>query len=799
MIRNYIKIAFRNFLKYRIYSLINIFGLGNGVAIFFIAMEFSTYHYSWDNHISKVEDIYRVQQKFNDGGTTAHCSPPIKDVLVNDYSEIQLATSFGISRNQELFIDDKQIVGEQFLYVDKNFFEMFDVEFISNTKENVISDFEKNPYQAIVTKEYAKVLFGDEPALGKVFQMDRGTEQPEYTVSAIVKKFPETSHFTFNFILSKESVPFFKEEADNWNYPIFYTYVYIPNREKANEFKKVETLDKFIEKHFPPKFGGPEAHLPVVPLKDIHLHSHAYNELGNNSDIVLIIIVTIIGVLILFLATINFINLTTAHATRRAKEVGMRKTLGATRKLLANQFIGEAIIFSILSVIVGVILAELLLPQFNAYLNESLTIHYFQNWFTIPFLIITALALGIISGIYPAFVLSSFNPVKALKDAKGGSMTTGGFLVRKGLVILQFLVVSLLLVTIITMQSQLSYLAHKDVGYDNKNLVYVRSSERMMEKPENYLSFIDEIRNSGAVVDLAAIENWAYQAVDFEGMKPGDREGSIILTTSADFAKTLKLQLLAGRFLDKDNISDLDHIIFNETAAGNFGWTPEEAIGKTVKLFEGDSTYQVIGVFKDYHFDDLLSKIEPLGMITTPNNNFWSTMVRIPENDTEKAKEAITAAWKRFDDGWPFELYYSEEQLSQSLKTIENVQAMMSQLTLIGIFIACMGLWGLTSFATERRKKEIGIRKVMGASVSNLIVLVVTEFIILVAIATTIGVVGGYYAADFLLQNFAYRISIDAEIIILAILISIVIAIVTVSYQALKTAFVNPVESIRIE
>lgn len=799
MIRNYIIIALRNIKKYKIYSFINILGLALGIAVFFISLQFTTYHTNFDTFHSKSEDIYRIHQKFNDGGETAHCSYPIKEALLNDYSEITLATSFGYNNQEKLFIEDKQIVGEEIALIEPSFFDMFDVEVVNGDISTFQKAMTENVNAAILTIEYAKVLFGDTEFIGKEFRLGDSDNQKNFTVIGLVKAFPDNSHFSFNMLIPILSEPFFETVIDNWNNPVVHTYVYIPDKDKAEEFQKLSTLDLFIEKHFPPVYGGPEAHLPVYQISDIHLHSQAYSMIDEIMPFILIIVVGSIGSLILILACINFMNLTTARGTRRAKEVGMRKTLGATQKTLIFQFIGEAIVFSCIAVIVGMLLAEVFLPRFNSYLQEDLSISYVDNPSTVIKMILITVGIGLLSGAYPAFVLSSFNPVSALKEARGNMHTAGGFIVRKGLVILQFVVVSVLLVTIIALQFQMKYMASIDIGYDNKNLVHIRSSDKMMESALSYQSFVNELRNNGSVVSAAGFGGWAYQSVDFEGMKPNQREGSIILTTSPDYAKTMKLKMLAGKYPDRENKADYDGIIFNETAVTKFGWTPEEAIGKEIKLFEGDSIYNVIGVFQDFHFNDLMTEIDPTGMISSSNEFYGTTMMRLADNYDENTLSAIREAWNRFDDGWPFEVFFSERMLEENLRAINNVQALMKELTYLGIFIACMGLYGLATFSTERRMKEIGIRKVLGAKVASIWTLIISEFALIVIFATAIGLAGGYFAGEIILENFAYRIKIGPAILMIASGVSISIAVITVSFQAIKSAFINPVDTLRLE
>ncbi|MEM1134432.1 MAG: FtsX-like permease family protein [Bacteroidota bacterium] len=800
MLQNYIKIALRNIFRYKSYASINIVGLALGVAIFFIAVQFTNYHYSWDKFHEKSEDVYRIHQKFNDGGTTATSSYPIKYALLDEYPEIQAATHFSRWGNTRVLIGDKKILGEEIFFIEPQFFDIFDIEFIKGTKNVAQESIKTNANLAIITQEYAELMFGEEAPIGKMFSLDRGGGvSVNFTVHSVIRELPENSHFHVNILIPLTSVSYYQSIENNWNNPSMFTYVHIPDKQKAKNFIKQGTLDKFIEKYFPPLYGGSEAHLPVIAMEDIHLHSALPFELATNSSLTLIRIVGSIGILILALASINFMNLTTAKATRRAKEVGMRKFLGATKDNLIKQFIGEAIIFSCLSVSFGIILAEFFLPQFNQYLNQNLKISYFDNWFTIAVIVLIVLGLGLISGMYPAFILSAFKPIEALKDAKGNMKTTSGFLVRKGLVILQFMVVAVLLVTIFTMQDQLNFLANKDLGYNNKNLVFIRNSDRIIENPANYQLFVNELRNSGKIESVAGYSWWNYHAIEFEGMKPNERIGTRVDIADAEYASMLGLNLVAGRLASSETITDKSAIVFNEAAITVFGWNAEEAIGKEIKLNEGDSTYEIIGVYEDYHFEDFTAKISPQGIITSPTERFPNTIIRLPQDNREPALDLITKAWNRFDDGWPLEILDNEQQLESSMAEIVNLQSIMSRLTYLGIFIACLGLYGLTAFSTERRIKEIGIRKVLGASIKSIWSLIIAEFIILVSIATAVGVIIGFFAGDYILENYAYRISIGPKIFISSATIAIFIAVITVSYQGLRAAFLNPIESLQVE
>jgi putative ABC transport system permease protein len=605
---------------------------------------------------------------------------------------------------------------------------------------------------------------------------------------------PKNSHFNFGLLLPIYSHPQRKEVENNWNNPVVHTYLYIPEEEKAAELTQAE-LDKFITRHFPVAYGGENAHLPIIKMTDIHLNSNLYYELGQNSSVVYVTVVTAVGFLILVLASINFMNLTTARSARRAREVGMRKTLGAQRITVVGQFLGESIVMSFISIMVGAVIARLLLPIFNQNLGQSLEINFFSTESLIALGAISV-GIGLLAGIYPAFFMSAFSPLLALKNNRGRA---GGFFVRKGLVLFQFLVVTSLLIGILTLNTQLDFMANKDMGYDAKNLVYVRSSDKMRNDNNNYQTFIDEVRNHSGVRHVAGIANGSYQTVQYEGMPVTERKGAIIMVAGPEYAEAMAVPLMAGRYPSKDILTDKHTILLNETAVSDYGWTPDEAVGKAIKLYEGDSTYTVVGVLKDFHMEPLTVRIQATGFVTVMDQHFNFSAIRLTGTNTKDAEAAIKAAWMRFDDGWQFEIWHESEGRNSSMTEFKKLGTLMQELTYVGIFIACIGLFGLATFSAERRTKEIGVRKVHGASIMSIWKLMVIEFANVVVVASVLGVVGGVFIVKLILENFAYRAEIGISIYITAVVAAIGIAVVTVSYQAIKSAKSNPVNSLRSE
>ncbi len=792
MLRNYFKIALRNIIKHKGTSLINVLGLALGMAIFFLTLSLVLFELSYDRFHSKANDIYRVHQKFNDGGTTANISYPIKQALVEDYPQIKEATSLGFMWGDRVRVGDKNAIANRIMFVEPAFFDMFDVSFIKGSKEVAMEKFATQANDVLITEKEAKNLFGDVDPVGKTFTMLEFNQS--FTVLGVVREMPRNSHFQYGILIPIYSHPQRKEVENNWNNPVVYTYLYIPEKEKALALTEDE-LDGFIARHFPVAYGGENAHLPIIPMTDIHLHSNLYYELGQNSSVVYVTVVTSVGFLILVLAAINFMNLTTARSARRAREVGMRKTLGAQRGTLIRQFLGESIVMSVISVVVGAVIAYLLLPIFNQNLGQQLEIDFFSPQAIISLTAIS-LFIGIVSGIYPAFFLSAYNPIFALKNNQGRA---GGFFVRKGLVLFQFIVVTGLLIGILTLNKQLDYMANKDMGYDPKNLVYVRSSDKMRNDNNHYQSFIEEVASQPGVQYIAGVANGSYQTVQYEGMPVSERKGAIIMTAGPDYARALAVPLIAGRYPSREILTDRHTILLNETAVSDYGWTAADAIGKDIKLYEGDSSYTVVGVIKDFHMEPLTVRIQATGIVTVMDTHFNFTAIRLTGKDNKKAEAAITSAWKRFDDGWEFEVWRESDGRESMTSEFRKLGTMMQELTYLGIFIACIGLFGLASYSAERRVKEIGVRKVHGASVLALWRLMVLEFANVVVVASVLGVVVGVFIVRLILENFAYRADVGVSVYIIAVIAAITIAVVTVSYQAIRSAKANPVNSLRAE
>ncbi len=792
MLKNYLIIAVRNILKYKGYSLINVLGLALGMAIFFLTLSLVYFELSFDRFHSKADHLYRVHQKFNDGGTTANISFPIKQALVDDYPQIVEATSLGYMGGDRVRVGTKNGIANNILFVDTSFFNLFDIRFLKGSKDIAQTKFIAQANDALITPEEAKNLFGDEDPIGKTITLLE--TNMSYTVLGVVERMPRNSHFQFGLLLPLYTHPLRPTVENNWNNPVVHTYVYIPDEAGAEAFTEKE-LDQFIKKHFPVAYGGENAHLPVIKMTDIHLHSNLYYELGQNSSVIYVTVVTAVGFLVLVLASINFMNLTTARSSRRAREVGMRKTLGAQRPSLITQFLGESIVMSVISILVGAGLAKLLLPVFNQNLGQNLEIDFFSLQ-SMASLGAIALLIGVGAGIYPAFFLSSYRPAWTLKSSQGPA---GGFFVRKGLVLFQFTVVTALLIGILTLSRQLDYMTSKDMGYNPKNLIYVRSSDKMRTENQHYQSFIQEVANLPEVEHIAGVASGSYQTVQYEGMPVTERKGAIIMEVGPEYAQALGIPLIAGRYPSRDIITDKHTMLLNETAVREYGWSPADAIGKMVSIYEGDSTYTVIGVLKDFHMEPLTVKIQGTGFVTVMRNHFGFTAIRLSGNRVEETEAAVKAAWMRFDDGWQFEIWRETDGRENQNAEFRKLGTMMQELTYVGIFIACIGLFGLATFSAERRTKEIGVRKVHGASIGAIWRLMVMEFANIVVVASILGVVVGILIVKLILENFAYRVEIGAGVYAIAVLSAVGIAVVTVSYQAIRSAKANPVTSLRAD
>jgi putative ABC transport system permease protein len=657
----------------------------------------------------------------------------------------------------------------------------------------------------VITQEMARKYFGDEDPMGKVL---RYGDDRELKVTGILGEIPQNSHFRFDFLSSMKAANalFTRIALENWNENSVHTYLLLPPGVSPAEIER-RFLD-FIRKHTPSWRQGAKHFLQ--PLADIHLHSHTGGEIEPNGDIVYIYAFSAIAVFILLIACINFMNLSTARSARRAREVGLRKVVGADRSQLVRQFLGESVFLSFLALLLAVAFVELSLPAFNGFVGKALDMDYGGNLTAVLGLLGIALFAGVIAGSYPAFFMSAFEPVKVLKGTIRGGPKGAGF--RRVLVAFQFAISIFLIVVTGIIYGQLKHCRDIKLGYDKEHVVVISGIPDPLR--QKYEAFKQELLQNPHVVSAAGTSRIPSGSLGSnistraEGFPEGESPSMQTVWVGYDFFETLRMPFVAGRSFSKAIPSDEKAaFVLNEAAARALGWTPEDATGKRFgsQFIEDWQRGQwvwkdgrVIGVVKDVYFESLRERIVPMVFFIQPNmaGNF---LIRVRPDEIQGTLRFLRQKWQEFNPNRPFEYSFLDERFDQLYRAEERQGQIFGTFALLAIFVACLGLFGLASFTAEQRTKEIGVRKVLGASVANIVALLSKEFLLLVGVANLIAWPVAYYAMSRWLQDFAYRIELGPGTFVLGGAVALAIALLTVSYQAIKAAQANPVEALRYE
>lgn len=804
MIGSFFKIALRNLLRHKIYATINITGLAMGMAICMLILFFVRHEISYDRFHTNADQIYRVTSEINwSGGKEAAASAqfPIADVIKDEFPQVSNACRlYRANVNVVLEYQEQQFSESQFFFTDPAFLHLFDVEMLSGDPATALSA----PGNVVITDRIARKYFGDENPLGKV--IEHQNNRP-LKVTGVVRAFGENSHFSFDFLVPFSFYPNIDRLPGNWYWNAFWTYISLPPSVAPATLEA--QFPALVKKYFPEAIReGTFLHLQ--PLLDIHLRSQLSNEIESNGNILYIYIFAAIATLVLLIACINFMNLSTARSSQRAKEVGVRKVLGAYRHSIIGQFLGEAILMSLLAFILALCLVEISLPYFNDLFGQDLQTNYFQSW-SIPVLLAgITLLVGIISGSYPAFFLSAFRPVNILKGNFFGSIGRrigGSQILRKLLVTGQFAITIILLIGIGIISEQIDYFQNKSLGFEQSSLMLIRSRPAVNQ---NYEAFENALETNTAVQEVTRAmgsfpgkPSWGYRFVP-EGYTQEQPIAMQILYADYDFVETMQMEIVNGRDFSRNFPGDQQQaFIINEAAAEMLGWEGDEILGKKMAYFgsgseEIEKTGEVVGVVKNFHNKSLHSQIEPL-IITLTWPRMGHVAVKLHPGHDAAAIEFIESTWQQFVPDWPIEYSFLDNTLQQQYAGEEQLSEIINHFAFLAIFIACLGLFGLSAYTSEQRTKEIGIRKVLGATTPGIIHLISRQFTTLIIFANIIAWPLAYWAMNSWLQNFAYRIEIGWQVFLLAGVSAFLIAITTISYQAIKAATANPVKALRYE
>ncbi|HEY9046382.1 MAG TPA: ABC transporter permease [Ohtaekwangia sp.] len=798
MIKNLFTIAWRNIRKDKTYSAINILGLTIGITCSMFLLMYILDELSFDRYHTNAPNIYRVVSNIKEPDnafTWAVAQEPLAVELRENYPEVINAVRFpGYGRKRLFKNNDKEFYEDKVYMADSTVFDMFSYTFIAGDPNTALDE----PFSIVLTRKLATKYFGTENPVGQTLQ---NQDNETFKVTGVMEDVPLNSHFIFDALISSST----RDENTSWgNFGVF-TYIQLPAGYDIN--KMYASLNKILKEKVDPIFTqyGISIKYELQPITDIHLHSKIQDEAEGGGDMSYIYIFGAVAVLMLIIASINYMNLATARSANRAKEVGIRKVMGSMRTQLIAQFITESVVITLIALAVSLVLIYALLPVFNELTNKQLPFGYILQAPVLLSLVAVALVVGIFGGSYPALYLSGFNPVSVLKGklaAKGGNA-----IFRKALVIVQFAISIFMLISTWIVFDQLQYMRNKDLGFAKERVVRILLTS---DEQADHVGAIEErMLQTKGVASVASsnsspgfgIGKLLIQVEDNEG-KLSER-GIDLFEVDYDFVKTLGMTVLQGRDFSRDVASDtLYAVLVNEAMVKRMSW--ENPIGKKF-VFKGngpdgtDLVKQVVGVIKDYHQNSLYDAIEPLMIHMDMANSFL--FIKTEEGDVRESLAAIEKTWKELYPNYPFDYQFLDQDFNSQYKSDEKRSQIFTAFSGLTIVIACLGLLGLAAFTTQQRYKEIGVRKVIGASINSLVVLVSKEFFLLVGIGTVIAFPFAWYITGNWLQHFAYRIELQGEWItfLLSALAAFVITLITVGYHVLRAASTNPVRALRDE
>ncbi len=805
MLKNYLKITLRNISRNKMYSGLNIVGLAIGLACCILILLYVHDELSYDRFHDNANSIYRVVPTFTTSertmylATNAHVQGPM---LKDEFPEVLEYVRFTSYRERVIEYENISFSEERFLYADDSVFTVFSFDMIlGNPAEALV-----NPNTIVLTEEMAKKYFGSGDPMGKSLKINYNAL---FTVTGVIKNIPSASHIKPDFLASFSTMglkPSTNINMDLLNQVNYYTYLLFQEGTdyKVMEQKFTDDVNRRIGAML--KQLGGSAELGLQPLPKIYLHSDRELESMQMGDITYVWLFSGIGIFILLLACLNFMNLSTARSANRAKEVGLRKVVGAQKSQLVRQFLGESMILTFISFLFAIILVLISMSLFRNISGKEILINSLLNPVVLAGFLGLFLIIGLIGGSYPAFFLSAFRPVEVIQGKlKRGAKSS---VLRIVLVSFQFAVSIILIIGTFTVNTQLKYVRSKNLGYNKDHVIVMTMRDN--ETQQKYEAIKEAIQRNPSVVNVSASSTSPLGTNDFSAHhavgKPEDQINMFWSQMVDDqYVDTYKMEIIQGRNFSKDFPSDKEQsIIINEAAVRKLGWQ-DDPTSQKIERFSGQNlstrrVYNVVGVINDYHFQSLHEEIQPMMLYyTNPYGNFSILSVRVRPENIQETIGFLETTWKQFDTQYPFEYTFVDDQYDSLYRTEVRLGKLFSYFTTLAILIGCLGLFGLTSFTTEQRTKEIGIRKVLGASINGIIYMLVRDFTKWVFIAVIVAWPIGYLVMNKWLNNFAYRANLGVWIFLTSALLALVISIVTVSYQSIKAALANPAKSIRTE
>ena len=799
MFQNYFKVALRNILKHKFFSAINILGMTIGITSCLLIILYISDELSYDTFHKNANRIYQVGLHGKIAGQdikTATTCPPLAEAMVSEIPEIEAATRldpfFG---KPAIKYGDKVFSEEKVFYADSNFFQFFSYALIEGDAKTALQE----PNTMVITESMAKKYFGTEPALGKILVV--GNDKISFKVTGLTPDAPTNAHFSYNMLLSSAGNENLKTTV--WLNNFMYNYYML--REDASVDNVNQKFKALVEKYVGPEIEkfmgisikqmqsqGGEYGYYSTKITDIHLGSVSQNDIEAGGNVMYIYFFGGIGIFIIVIACINFMNLSTARSAGRAKEVGLRKTLGSLRSQMVGQFLAESMMYSTAAVVIAIAACYFLLPSFNLLAGKQLTLAVFQSPVFIVSIIALIIFVGVIAGSYPAFYLTSFNAVEVLKGKVRAGMKSKG--VRSLLVVCQFALSIFLIIFTLVVYQQIQFMQEKSLGLDKNNILIIQNTGRLASNKD---AFRNALQSQTGVTKLSYTNNTFPGVNNTTVFRPAGTEDDHIMGqyyADYDHLDVMKMELKEGRFFSKDYPSDSTAIIINEAAVKEFGY--KNPVGEQIFYAPTQETLKVIGVLKNFNFESYKAQVRPISIRLTKTSN--NLLVRY-EGSAQNVVDAVEKLWKQHAAGEPLEFTFLDQQFDQLFRAEQRMGTIFTIFSALAIFIASLGLFALAAFTAEQRTKEIGIRKAMGASMFGLTLLLSREFTKLVVIAFVPAAVVGWWVADNWLGGFAYRIEVSPWIILLSGIGAVLIAWITVSYQSVRAAGTNPVESLRYE
>jgi putative ABC transport system permease protein len=785
VIKNFIKIAWRNIKKHKGYSLINITGLAIGMACCILISIWVLDELSYDRFHDKADSLYRVEENQDYSGRNYHVNVtpyPLAPALKEEIPDIQDATRYVYAGGRLLRYEEKAFFESNIRAVDPSFLHMFAFPLLQGDKETALN----SPHSLLLTEEMAEKYFGQNVPIGQTVSINNLFE---FTVTGVLKDIPHNSVLQFDFLIPYEFLNSTGETSDSFGNNSIQTFAKL--QENTTEEQVNEKIHGFIKTKVPQS----STTLELMPFTRIHLHAH-FGWVKEAGAIKYVYIFSIIALFVLLIACINFMNLSTARSAGRAKEVGLRKVVGALKRNLIRQFYGESIFYALIALFFAVVIVTALLPAFSRLASKELSWGVAGTGVLLFGLLAITLFTGIVAGSYPALFLSTFQPVKVLRGSQKSGAASKTF--RRVLVVVQFSLSIMLIIGTSIIYKQLNYMKHRDLGWDKEQLLYIVLRGDI---GASYETIKTELKKDSSILGVSASSHLPTNigsnsgGADWDGKDP---ELSVLIgisTVDFDYIETLKIDMAEGRSFSKEFPADRQtSFIVNEEVAKLMG--KEAVVGEQFRFQGIDGT--IVGVMKNFHFQSVRSTIEPLAILINPDY-YQVMLIRLAPGDVSASMKSIEETWSRIVPNYPFEFSFMDERVDQMYRTEERIGTLLKYFAGLAVFIACLGLFGLASFTAEQRTKEIGIRKVLGASAPKITLLLCRESFFLVILANIMAIPAAYFLMRDWLQSYAYRTTLSANLFLIVMALALIIAMISVSFQAIRAALADPADSLRYE